>query len=140
MPSNEMRILLLILLIGILTCCQKTNDTKQAAEVVPTDLQTSEDEAYAKNFVEKAKNSEGLLLPRIGSLIKDRQAAVAVAEAILFKVYGEENISKQKPYRVYKTDHYWVITGTLPEGTLGGVFEIALDVNDARVIGLTHGK
>jgi len=72
--------------------------------------------------------------------IKDKQAAVAVAEAILFKVYGEENIRRQKPYGVYKTDHYWVITGTLPEGTSGGVFEIALDANDARVIGLTHGK
>lgn len=135
-----MRILLLILLTGVLFCCQKTDDTKQVAEVVLMDLQTSEDEAYAKGFVEKAKNSKGLLLPRIGSLIKDEQAAVAVAEAILFKVYGEENIRRQRPYGVYKTDHYWVITGTLAEGTLGGVFEIALDANDARVIGLTHGK
>jgi hypothetical protein len=31
-------------------------------------------------------------------------------------------------------------TGTLPEETSGGVFEIALDAKDARVIGLSHGK
>jgi hypothetical protein len=33
-----------------------------------------------------------LLLPGIGSLIKNKETAVAVAEAVLFKIYGEENI------------------------------------------------
>ncbi|QHT70405.1 hypothetical protein GXP67_28995 [Rhodocytophaga rosea] len=102
--------------------------------------QISEDSTYAKEFIKRSLETKGLLLAGMKPIIKDKQAAIAVAEAILFPIYGEENILKQRPYQVYKTELYWVITGTLPEGYKGGVFEIAIDATDARVIGLTHGK
>jgi hypothetical protein len=133
-----MKALSLIVLLGILLSCQKNGNPHQTDVSVQT--QTTEDEAYAKAFVEKAKESQGLLLPRIAPVIKDNQAAVAVAESILFSVYGEEQIKKQRPYRVCKVEQYWVVSGTLPEMMLGGVFEIALDEKDGRVVGLTHGK
>jgi hypothetical protein len=120
--------------------CQKTDETKQANETTPEVVQTQLEEAYAKAFIDKSTKGQGLLLREIGPLIEDKKMAIAVSEAILFKVYGEENIKGQRPYGVYKTDLYWVLTGTLPEGYVGGVFEIAIDANDARVIGLAHGK
>lgn len=129
-----------MLLVGMLVACQQTNDIKLTDETASEVVQTQSEEAYAKEFIEKANKSQGLLLPKIAPLIKDKKTAIAVAEAILFKVYGEENIKGQRPYGVYKIDHYWVLTGILPEEYVGGVFEIAIDPNDARVIGLTHGK
>jgi hypothetical protein len=135
-----MKALSLIVLLGILPCCQKTGIANQTDASSLEQTQTPEDEAYAKEFVEKAKKSQGLLLPRIAPVIKDKQAAIAVAESILFNVYGEEQIKMQRPYRVCKAEQYWVLSGKLPEGMKGGVFEIALDEKDGKVIGLTHGK
>lgn len=140
MQSNEMRTLPLLLLIGFLLSCQKTDNPNQADEIAQQEAHPPEQEAYAKAFVEKAQRSQGLLLPGMGTLVANKQAAIAVAEAVLFAVYGEENIKGQRPYAVYKTSHYWVLTGTLPEGSRGGVFEIAIDAHNAGVIGLTHGK
>ena len=31
-----------------------------------------------------------------------------VAEAILIEIYGKENITKQKPFRIYHIKNYWI--------------------------------
>jgi hypothetical protein len=74
------------------------------------------------------------------TLIKDKQTAIAVAEPILFKIYGKKNITDQKPYECYLIDGYWYICGTLSKGWLGGVFEIIISSEDGKVIKLIHGK
>ncbi len=73
-------------------------------------------------------------------IISDSASAVEIAEIILFRIYGERNIKKQKPYEVYKIKHYWSIRGTLPRGSLGGTFLIIMDAIDGRIIRITHGK
>lgn len=125
--------LLFFIAMGILLSCRESAPSTIS-------VQTSEDSTYAKEFIKKAHETQGLLLPKIAPLIKNNETAIAVAEAILFPIYGEENIRKQKPYMVYKKGTYWVLSGTLPEVSAGGVFEIAIDARDARVIGLTDGK
>jgi hypothetical protein len=72
--------------------------------------------------------------------IPDSATAVAVAEPILFKVYGKEEILGEKPYKVDSVDGYWVLTGTLPKGYLGGTFVIIMAAKDCKVIKLTHYK
>lgn len=73
-------------------------------------------------------------------VIPDSATAVAVAEPILFKVYGKEEILGEKPYKVDSVDGYWVLTGTLPKGYVGGTFVIIMAGKDGRVIKLTHYK
>ncbi|MES2485170.1 MAG: YbbC/YhhH family protein [Bacteroidota bacterium] len=73
-------------------------------------------------------------------IIKDSVTAIAVAEPILFGIYGENNITKQRPYEVYLIDTYWLITGTLPKGMKGGTFLIIIDATNSKVILITHGK
>ena len=73
-------------------------------------------------------------------IISDRETAIAVAESILFKIYGKEHIISEKPYVVNLVDGYWFITGTLPRGYLGGTFFIILSSKDGRVVKLIHGK
>ena len=72
-------------------------------------------------------------------IIKDSLIAVAVAEPILFGIYGKDNILEQKPYIIHHIDHYWMISGTL-HYDVGGTFFIIIDAKDSKVIRLTHGK
>lgn len=74
------------------------------------------------------------------TIIKDNSTAIKVAEPILFSVYGEDNIINQRPYEVHLIEHYWVISGTLPEGMLGGTFLIIIDSRNSEILKLTHGK
>jgi hypothetical protein len=72
-------------------------------------------------------------------IIKDSTTAVAVAEPILFGIYGKDNILEQKPYIIRHIDDYWLITGTLHHD-VGGTFFIIIDAMDSKVIRITHGK
>jgi hypothetical protein len=73
-------------------------------------------------------------------IIPDKQAAIAVAEPILFKIYGTKDIVDKRPYEAYLIIGYWVINGTLAEKTVGGCFLIIISAKDGQVIKLTHYK
>ena len=76
----------------------------------------------------------------VSPVIPDSTTAIAVAEALTFDIYGDKHIRRQKPYQVALIDGYWVVTGSLPVGHDGGVFEVVLDAKDGRVLRLAHGK
>ena len=78
--------------------------------------------------------------PFYDTLIKNKKTAIAVAEPILFDIYGKKEIVAERPYECYLIDGYWYISGTLPKDWLGGVFEIIINSKDGKVIKLTHGK
>lgn len=73
-------------------------------------------------------------------IIKESNTAIKIAEAILFDIYGTENIEEQKPYEKYLIKDHWVILGTLPERSMGGTFLIIIDAKNAQVLKITHGK
>ena len=78
--------------------------------------------------------------PFYDTLIKDKETAIAIAETILFNIYGKKNIKRQRPYECYLIDGYWYVSGTLAKGGVGGVFEIIISSKDGGVIKLMHGK
>ena len=45
-------------------------------------------------------------LPKEG-LVPDKETAIKVAEVILFRLYGEKNITVQKPYSVTEDQNIW---------------------------------
>lgn len=94
---------------------------------------------YAMEEIKKALSNKNAL-PFYDTLIKDKETAIAIAEPILFKIYGKPNIIEQRPYECYMIDGYWYISGTLPKSWTGGVFEIIISSKDACVIKLSHGK
>lgn len=99
-------------------------------------------EEFARTELERslAENSLHNVVDGKKEIISDSTSAVEIAEVILFRIYGERNIKKQKPYEVYKIKHYWSIAGTLPRGSFGGTFLIIMDAIDGRIIRITHGK
>ena len=76
----------------------------------------------------------------IKNVISDKQTAIAMAELILFKIYGQKQIISERPYEVYLINGYWVLNGTLPKGSDGVGFLIILNSNNGQVIKLIHYK
>ncbi|MBO6200749.1 MAG: hypothetical protein J6N74_03915 [Chryseobacterium sp.] len=72
--------------------------------------------------------------------IPDSKSAIIVAEKILFKVYGKEEIKKQRPYNVVFQSNYWIINGTMSKTEIGGVFLIILNSKDGKILELIHGE
>ncbi|GAB6007588.1 YbbC/YhhH family protein [Dysgonomonas reticulitermitis] len=124
----------LLLLIVTMNCCSqnKQDNTERLVlgkEHAEKELRESLSDSLLHNVVNKDK-----------ILIDKEENAVKIAETILFPIYTEENIIRQRPYETYRINNYWVISGTLPKGYLGGVFLIILDARDGKVIRITHGK
>lgn len=95
-------------------------------------------EQHYRQEIKDALN--GKLNPFYDTLIPDKETAIAVAEPILFKYYGKQEIKSERPYEVMFIDGYWYITGTLPEGYLGGTFIIIINSLNGQIIRLIHEK
>ncbi|HEY2580499.1 MAG TPA: NTF2 fold immunity protein [Mucilaginibacter sp.] len=85
----------------------------------------------------------------VKSIIDDKETATAIAELVLFKIYGKKSIISQRPYEIYLIDDCWFIRGTLPAAktaggitteVVGGTFLIILSSKDGRIIKLDHGE
>src|SRR5687768_5307324 len=63
----------------------------------------------------------------VDTLINNKETATAVAEAILFNIYGKDNIVEQRPYNSQLIKGHWIISGNLPEEMVGGVFLIIIN-------------
>lgn len=95
---------------------------------------------YAKRELADALKNTSQKQILVEKVIKDEQTAISVAEAMLFSIYGKENIVRQRPYESQLIDDYWVLNGTLPQDWVGGTFLIIINSTDGKVIKLTHGK
>jgi hypothetical protein len=72
-------------------------------------------------------------------LVSDQKMAIAVAEAVLFHLYGEKAIREQRPYIVKHVRDKWIIDGAPPPaGMAGGSFHIVISQRDGRVLEITH--
>ena len=72
-------------------------------------------------------------------LVSDQKMAIAVAEAVLFHVYGEKSIREQRPYIVKHVRDKWIIDGAPPPpGMAGGSFHIVISQRDGRILEITH--
>ena len=79
--------------------------------------------------------------------VPDSRTAVKIAEAVLIPVYGEKQVESERPLTATLKNGVWTITGTLhcPDGTGGtttscdgGVAEVRISKNDARIVYMLH--
>jgi len=66
-------------------------------------------------------------------LVPDKETAVKIAEVILFRLYGEQNIVTQKPYAVTKDENIWWVCGA-PPPALGSSFKIAISQQTGAIL------
>ncbi|MGK0236185.1 MAG: hypothetical protein ACI9EK_002733 [Psychroserpens sp.] len=95
---------------------------------------------FAKSELKEALSSKNEKQILVEQVIADKETAITIAETILFKIYGKNNIISQRPYEINKFDEYWVLNGTLPKNMKGGTFLIILNSTNGQIIKLTHGK
>jgi hypothetical protein len=76
-------------------------------------------------------------LPKEG-LVPDKQTAIKIAEVVLFRLYGEEGIVAQRPYKVKEDADIWWISGTLKENEFGSAFNIAISKQTGAILHLEH--
>jgi hypothetical protein len=81
--------------------------------------------------------------------VPDSKTAAKIAEAVLAPVYGEKQIESERPFTATLKNGVWTVTGTLrcPDGKggttascVGGVAEVQISKNDARILYMLHGK
>jgi NTF2 fold immunity protein len=86
--------------------------------------------------------------PKLG-YVPDSETAVKIAEAVLTPVYGEKQVASERPFTARLHEGVWTVTGTLrcPDGKggtttscVGGVAEVRIAKDDARVLYMMHGK
>lgn len=75
-------------------------------------------------------------LPKAG-VVPDKETAIRVAEVILFRLFGKENIIAQRPYEVKEIDGVWWVLGTAKEHKLARTFSIAISKHTAAVLHLS---
>ncbi|MEY2692909.1 MAG: hypothetical protein RIT03_1300 [Bacteroidota bacterium] len=95
---------------------------------------------YAKSELKDALYNKKEKQILVDTVIKDKETATIVAEAILFKIYGKDKITKQRPYEINQINNYWVLNGTLPKNMLGGTFLIIINSTNGQIVKLSHGK
>jgi hypothetical protein len=79
------------------------------------------------------------LKPAAG-FVPDEVTARAIAEAVSLPIYGKVLIDSEKPLKATLNNDVWTVTGTLPAGRLGGVLEMEIAREDARILRVSHGR
>ncbi len=142
-------ILILLFCILIFVACNSSDLEKAQQLTVPTTIpydfsQMPKDhdtlgKDFAKKQVRELLNGKGQPFTW-DTLIRNSSTAIAIAEPILFDIFGKEQILTERPYEVYLIDGYWYLSGTIPKGWKGGGFEIVMRAKDGNIIRLTHYK
>ena len=147
---NIGKICFFVFMIFILSACDQKKSkqitvgksyVKQEIEQTKS-RQTILGKSYAEQELKRSlsNNEQFNVIDNKTVIIKDSVTAIMVAEPILFSLFGKDNIVNQRPYEIYLIDNYWVISGTLPKGRLGGTFLIIINDKNSSVIKITHGK
>lgn len=79
------------------------------------------------------KKPEGASLPSRG-VVPNEITAVKIAEAVFLPIYGEEEVSKYRPYEAVLKDGVWTIFGTLKPSARGGTPSMTIQKSDGRVL------
>jgi hypothetical protein len=73
-------------------------------------------------------------------LVPDAATAIAIAVAVWNPIYGEKQISSERPYLAQLAGGKWTVTGSLPKGWRGGVAIAVIAKQDGRVTRVSHGR
>lgn len=72
--------------------------------------------------------------------VPDVEAAIAVAIAVWEPIYGKDHIANEAPYTATLIDGIWIVSGSLPENTIGGVATAEISRDEGRILRVGHGR
>ena len=72
--------------------------------------------------------------------VPDEKTAIKIAEAVLSPIYGEKQIEGERPFHAKLEGDQWVVSGSLPPNSDGGVAVIRIDKQTGAIIRHIHYK
>ena len=72
--------------------------------------------------------------------IDSEKEAISIAVKKWQSIYGKKQIQEQKPYFALTVGEVWVVHGSLPPQTAGGVAWAVISKKDGAILGVTHTK
>jgi len=72
--------------------------------------------------------------------VPNSEVAIRIALAVWEPIYGHEQIASESPYIAKLKYGIWHVSGSLPEGWVGGVAEIEIDKETGKIIRVSHGE
>jgi len=70
--------------------------------------------------------------------VPDAKTAINIAVAVWEPIYGEEKIAGEKPYRARLTNGVWIVEGSLPAGSVGGIAIAEIAKDDGKILKVIH--
>ncbi|MBQ8475344.1 MAG: hypothetical protein IJ499_06780 [Clostridia bacterium] len=106
-------------------------DTEASTEADSTTFKLSDYESYVEQYSSN----------RMLGAVDTKEVAIEKAEELWRKVYGDYS-AERKPYAVYydAENEVWLVEGTLPSGTLGGVPHLIVSKVDGKILALWHDR
>ncbi|MCS3869649.1 hypothetical protein J3D55_002565 [Chryseobacterium ginsenosidimutans] len=137
--KNYNKIICFFALLLIMSCTKKYNVSPDLGSYT---VASGSGKEYAEKTLNEVltTNKEHNVIQPNNVIIETPETAIRVAEPILFGIYGEKNITEQRPYKVSDFKDYYVIEGTLDRHSMGGTFLIIIKKNNGEIIKITHGK
>jgi hypothetical protein len=73
--------------------------------------------------------------------VPDAATAIKIAVAVWVPIYGQEQISQQKPFVAVLANGIWTVEGSLPKQyNHGGTAVAEISKDDGRILRVSHGK
>jgi len=72
--------------------------------------------------------------------VPNKETAIRIAEAVLFQIYGEQQIEKEIPFDAILRNGIWIVKGSLSGDSLGDVVMAQISQGDGRILRVSHGK
>jgi len=88
-------------------------------------------------FISLSLFAEDNLEPKKG-FIPNEQTAIKIAVAVWVPIYGEKLIESEKPFKATLKNGIWTVTGSLPEGYLGGKVIAEISKETGCIIKVIH--
>jgi len=70
--------------------------------------------------------------------VPDEQTAIAIAVAVWTPIYGKDHVESEKPFHAKLHGGVWTVTGSLPEGYVGGTALAEIAQDDGRILRVIH--
>jgi len=71
--------------------------------------------------------------------VPDAETAMKIAEAVWLPIYGERVLEK-KPWRARLENDAWIVEGSLPGMSPGGVPVVQISKRTGEILRVSHGK
>ena len=78
-------------------------------------------------------------IPKEG-FVPNAEVAAKIAEAVWVPIFGARSVALKKPFLVTQTNGIWLIRGTLPAGSLGGVPYAWIAKTNGAILKIWHDK